>query len=69
MSFSVILTALFGFRAYQQGEPWQYAAFGLLALLVCLWALRPNIERLRRGEERLVGYRAKRLKQASAGRQ
>jgi glycerol-3-phosphate acyltransferase PlsY len=69
MSFSVILTALFAYRAYTQGEPWQYAVFGVLALLVCLWALRPNIRRLQRGEERLVGYRARRLKQAGVSQQ
>lgn len=65
ISFSLILTALFGYRAYSQGEPWAYVIFGLMALLVCLWALRPNIRRLLRGEERMVGWRARRLKQAS----
>jgi acyl phosphate:glycerol-3-phosphate acyltransferase len=67
MSFSLILTALFAYRAYVFGGPWQHVVFGLLALAVCLWALRPNIKRLIRGEERLVGWRAKRLKQAGAG--
>jgi glycerol-3-phosphate acyltransferase PlsY len=67
LSFSLILTALFAYRAQTQGEPWSYVVFGLVALLVCVWALRPNIRRLLRGEERLVGYRARRLKQADAG--
>ncbi len=65
MSFSIILTALFGYRAYTQGGPWAYVAFGVMALMVCLWALRPNIKRLLRGEERMVGWRARRLKQAN----
>jgi glycerol-3-phosphate acyltransferase PlsY len=65
MSFSLIITALFAYRAYAQGGPWAYVGFGLLALLVCLWALRPNIKRLLRGEERMVGWRARRLKQAN----
>jgi glycerol-3-phosphate acyltransferase PlsY len=64
MSFSLILTALFTYRAYALGAPWEYALYGLMALAVCLWALRPNIKRLLRGEERMVGWRARRLKQA-----
>jgi glycerol-3-phosphate acyltransferase PlsY len=66
MSFSLILTALFAYRAYAFGGPWAHAVYGVLALMVCLWALRPNIKRLVRGEERMVGYRARRLRQASA---
>ncbi len=64
MSFSLILTALFTYRAYALGAPWEYALYGLMALAVCLWALRPNLKRLLRGEERMVGWRARRLKQA-----
>jgi glycerol-3-phosphate acyltransferase PlsY len=38
--------------------PWAYVAFGLGAEVLMLLALRPNLERLRRGEERFVGLRA-----------
>jgi hypothetical protein len=37
------------------------------ACILLLWTLRPNIRRLLRGEERVIGWRAKRMKQASAG--
>jgi glycerol-3-phosphate acyltransferase PlsY len=40
--------------------PWQYILFGLLVSLALIWALRPNIRRLRAGTERLVGLRARR---------
>jgi glycerol-3-phosphate acyltransferase PlsY len=32
--------------------------YGILAELVVIWALRPNIQRLRLGTERIVGLRA-----------
>lgn len=40
--------------------PWQYIVFGLLVTPALIWALRPNIQRLRAGNERLVGLRARR---------
>jgi glycerol-3-phosphate acyltransferase PlsY len=43
----------------QTGLPWEYAFSGLLSELLIVWALRPNIKRLLAGEERLVGFRAK----------
>jgi glycerol-3-phosphate acyltransferase PlsY len=36
--------------------------YGALALLVLIWALRPNIKRLIEGTERIVGLRAKWIK-------
>lgn len=39
-----------------------YIVGGLLTLLVVTWALRPNIRRLMRGEERVVGPAARRRK-------
>ena len=36
------------------------------AFILLAWSLRPNIARLLRGEERLIGWRAKRMKQAQA---
>lgn len=41
--------------------------FGVGAVVLLAWALRPNFARLMRGEERLVGRRAKRAKTDSAG--
>ena len=62
----LIITALFAYRAYAQQAPAAFILYGLGALILLVWALRPNIRRLLRGEERLIGWRAKRLKQAQA---
>ena len=52
----------FLFRAIFYNEPWIYVFYGVAALIMCLWALRPNFQRLRNGTERKVGFRAKRKK-------
>jgi glycerol-3-phosphate acyltransferase PlsY len=39
--------------------PWAYVGFGIGAEVLMVLALRPNLERLRRGEERVVGLRAR----------
>lgn len=43
-------------------SPWEYMLFGVLAQVLLIWALRPNIKRLREGTERLHGYRARHVK-------
>jgi glycerol-3-phosphate acyltransferase PlsY len=58
----LIITLLFAYRAWIGASPWAYAAYGLLAELLLIWALRPNIRRLLNGNERLVGYRARKQK-------
>ena len=60
----LIITLVFAYRAWIGASPWAYAAYGLLAELILIWALRPNIRRLLDGTERRVGYRA-RKKQAN----
>lgn len=35
-----------------------YVAYGFVAIGIVLWALRPNLKRLREGTERVVGLRA-----------
>jgi glycerol-3-phosphate acyltransferase PlsY len=59
-TISIALTSLiiFSIRAIQGTSPWQYIIFGVLALLEVLYALRPNLVRLRNGTERMVGLRA-----------
>jgi glycerol-3-phosphate acyltransferase PlsY len=66
LSVAVVITALFAYRIYFMQWPAEYIIYGLGAIALLAWALRPNIRRLLRGEERLIGWRAKRLKQASA---
>jgi glycerol-3-phosphate acyltransferase PlsY len=47
-------------RAAVQADPnWWYAAYAVAAAAAVVWALRPNIKRLRQGTERMVGLRAR----------
>ncbi len=67
LSVSVVITALFAYRAYVlHVAPPEFILYGVGSFVLLAWALRPNIRRLLRGEERLIGWRAKRMKQASA---
>jgi len=66
LSASAMAIIIFALRAALLGQAWQYVVFGLLATLLVTWALRPNLKRLRAGNERLHGYRA-RKKQADPG--
>jgi acyl phosphate:glycerol-3-phosphate acyltransferase len=66
LSVAVAITALFAYRVYFMQWPSEFLIYGVGAVILLAWALRPNIRRLLRGEERLIGWRAKRLKQASA---
>lgn len=60
MSIGLLALVIFSWRAIAGYSPWAYAALGVLAEIILIWALRPNIRRLRRGEERVVGLRARR---------
>jgi glycerol-3-phosphate acyltransferase PlsY len=62
LSVAILSSLIFAYRAWMGLNPWQYVVYGLLALLVLAWSLRPNIERLLNGTERVVGLRARRLK-------
>ena len=66
MSAGVLSILIFGIRAFLGFGPWEYVAFGLLATLLVVWALRPNIRALRAGTERLHGYRARRQKESTS---
>ncbi len=61
MSMGLLSTIIFAIRAYLGLSPWWYAAYGLMAEVLLIWALRPNIRRLMNGTERVVGWRAKRI--------
>lgn len=58
ISVALFSVLLFAYRAYLGLSSWVYALYGLVSLLVVLWALRPNLKRLREGTERPVGLRA-----------
>jgi glycerol-3-phosphate acyltransferase PlsY len=66
LSVAVVITALFAYRIYFMQWAPEFIIYGLGSIVLLAWALRPNIRRLLRGEERLIGWRAKRLKQAGA---
>ena len=53
---------IFTYRALFMGTPWAFVVFGLIAEGLLLISLRPNIQRLLDGTERIHGFRAKRLK-------
>jgi glycerol-3-phosphate acyltransferase PlsY len=63
MSVALLSSLVFAYRAWIGASPWAYAVYGLLAEVVMIWALRPNIRRLIQGNERLVGWRARKKKQ------
>lgn len=65
ISIAAAATVIFTVRAVVVDAPWQYIVFGILALLIVLYALRPNLKRLREGTERVVGLRAYYLKRSN----
>jgi glycerol-3-phosphate acyltransferase PlsY len=56
-TMSVALTAIvvFSVRAMLGLSPWSYVAYGVIAEVLLIWALRPNIAKLLNGTERVVG--------------
>ncbi len=58
MSVGLFTAVAFLWRAIAGLGPWEYAAYGVAATALLLYALRPNIRRLVEGSERLVGLRA-----------
>jgi len=57
MSIAFFATIVFAVKALQGTLPWQYIIYGVIAELILVWALRPNLERLRKGTERMHGFR------------
>jgi acyl phosphate:glycerol-3-phosphate acyltransferase len=58
MSIALIATGVFVYRAMMGYASWIYVAYGVLAELLLVWALRPNIKRLINKTERSVGIRS-----------
>jgi glycerol-3-phosphate acyltransferase PlsY len=54
MSVAFFTTVLFGVRAWLGLMPWMDVVYGLLAEFLLIWALRPNIQKLFSGKERIV---------------
>ncbi len=62
MSAGLIATLIFLYRFLIGESPWQYVLYGVVSEIILLWALKPNIQRLFNGTERLIGWRARRKK-------
>ncbi len=62
LSAPIITTIVFVVAAWMGILPWEFVVYGILAVLLLGWSLRPNIKRLLNGTERLIGLRAKRAK-------
>jgi len=60
LSIGFLSSLIFLVRAILGLSPWEYAIYGLLAEILLVLALRPNIKRLLNGTERLHGRRARR---------
>ncbi len=58
MSIALIATGVFIYRAAMGYASWIYVVYGVVAELLLIWALRPNIKRLIEGKERSVGIRS-----------
>lgn len=62
MSIALSSTFIFSLRAVNIDASWAYAVYGIVAEILLLISLRPNIQRLKEGTERLHGFRARKLK-------
>lgn len=70
LSVAFFAILVFAVRAIMGLSPWVYVVYGVVALVMVMWALRPNLLRLHQGNERVVGLRAylKKRKEASSQR-
>jgi len=66
ISVGVAATVVFLVRVAIGVGPWGHVVFGPVVVVLLLLALRPNLQRLRQGTERVVGLRAWRHKRAEA---
>lgn len=64
LSVGLLSTVLFTILSVLHVTPWQYALYGILCEIILVWSLRPNITRLMKGNERLVGWRVRGAKAA-----
>lgn len=64
IAVSAMLIAIF--QAAFQGGSWVHVIYGAVSIGLVMWSLRPNLKRLREGNERVVGLRAYLRKRAAA---
>ena len=70
LSIGALSILIFGIRTALGLSPWQYVIYGVVAEVMMVWALRPNIQRLIDGTERQHGLPVilQRRKDAKAAR-
>jgi len=56
ITLALLLPSTCALRAWLVGAPWAYLIHGLGTAALTLWALRPNIQRLRDGRERKMSF-------------
>lgn len=66
LSIGVLTIIIFSVRAALGLGPWEYIIYGVLAEILMLWALRPNLKRLKEGTERQHGLPARLQKRKQA---
>jgi glycerol-3-phosphate acyltransferase PlsY len=59
ISIATAAMGVFLVRAIAGNDPWGYVAFGVAALIIVVYALRPNLKRLKEGTERRVNLIAR----------
>lgn len=59
ITIALLLPIIYALRAWLGAAPWAYLIHGLGTTALTLWALRPNIQRLRDGRERKMSFSKK----------
>jgi glycerol-3-phosphate acyltransferase PlsY len=54
ITVAIVLPVIYAVRAGLGNAPWEHLIHGLGTMILTLWALRPNIERLQEGTERRI---------------
>jgi glycerol-3-phosphate acyltransferase PlsY len=56
MAVALFVTIIFAIRASLGLMPWTDVLYGVMAEILLMWALRPNIQKLLSGKERVIKY-------------
>jgi acyl phosphate:glycerol-3-phosphate acyltransferase len=59
ISIATAAMGVFLIRAISGNDPWGYVGFGIAAIVLVVYALRPNLKRLKEGTERRVNLLAR----------
>jgi glycerol-3-phosphate acyltransferase PlsY len=54
---ALLTPTIFAVRAILGLGPWEYVVYGVLVCGIILWSLRPNMQRLLKGQERRVNLK------------